>query len=63
MSAHTNIPLCGSIDVLMLMLVSTLVRFSKASPRRSSHSDESSCLLPWPLMGGIRDSLLNPILS
>ncbi len=35
MSAQTNNPVCGSMVVLMLMVVSTLVCFSVASPRRS----------------------------
>ncbi len=65
MLAHTNNPVCGSIVMLMVMVVSTLVRFSDASPRRSSalQSEESSGLSPFPLMGGIRDSMLNPVHS
>ncbi len=51
--------------VLMLMLVSTLVRFLDNSPKRSSASRRkgSSGLSPFPLMGGISARMLNPDLS
>ncbi len=54
MLEHTNSPICGRIDALMLMVVSTLVRFSEASPRRSSEwrSEEFSSFSPQPLMEG-----------
>ncbi len=52
----------GYIDV---MVVSTLLRFFKASPRRSSalQREETSGLLPLSLMGRMRDRMLNPVLS
>ncbi len=54
--AYMNSPVCGRTFVLMLIVVSTLVRFFEASPRRSSAScrEESSSLSPCPLMGGMR---------
>ncbi len=65
MSAQTNSPVLGSTVVLMLMVLSTLVRFFEASPRRSSalQREESSDLLPCQLLGGMRESMLNPVPS
>ncbi len=58
-------PVCGRTVALMLMVVSTVVRFFGASPRRNSalQREESSVLL-WQLwMGGMRERMLNPVLS
>ncbi len=48
-----------------LMVVSTLVRFFKVSLRSSSllQREESTGLSPCPLMGGMRERMLNPVLS
>ncbi len=61
--AQTNSPICGSTVALILMVVSTLVRFF--APRRSSllQREESSGLSPVPLMGRISKSMLNHVLS
>ncbi len=66
MVTQTNNPVCGSMVELMFMEVSTLVRCSNAFPTKSSglHSEESLGLLPHhPLMGGIRERILNPVFS
>ncbi len=58
-------PVVGRTVVLMLMLVSTLVRFLDDSPKRSSASRRKGSLglSPFPLMGGISARILNPDLS
>ncbi len=63
--AQTMFPVVGRTVVLMLMFVSTLVRFLDNSPKRSSASRRkgSSGLSPFPLMGGISARILNPDLS
>ncbi len=62
---QTNKSICRSMVVLMLMVVSALVEFSYASPRRSSalSSDESSSLSLHPLIVGMSERILNPNLS
>ncbi len=65
MLAQTNSSICESMVALMLKVVSTLVRFSEATPRRSSAfcREDFSGLLPHLVMGGMRESMLNPVLS
>ncbi len=65
MLAKTYSLVCWRTVALILMVVSTLVRFFKASPMRSSVScrEESSVLLPCHLIGGMRERMLNPVLS
>ncbi len=65
MLAQTNSPVCGSTVVLVLMDVSTLVRFFEASPKRSLalQRENSSVLSLQPWMGRMRERMLNPVLS
>lgn len=59
--AHTLSPMIVGIVVSMLMMVSTLVRFSDAVPRSSSASHRVELLCFSPLR--MKEMILKPVLS